>query len=229
MHRLMSTVMDVPRWSAGFSLLDVVRGCRATFCVRSEAIRLSQAVSMRRGCRLKPALQRCTNVPKSVPKPRKSLKPQFGVLVASRVAEWFDWTKLSSDPNLPDSRRRMTDFLLSVRREHPAEGTMAFLEAIAAGRRVLDVGVVSPGAHGAGDGKWRHGRIAAAASYCLGVDILAPEVEELRRRGFNVVAADATSDRDLGERFDVVLPRRRDRACEPARRSARVREASSGA
>ena len=80
---------------------------------------------------------------------------------------------------------------------------MAFLEAIAAGRRVLDVGVVSPGAHGAGDGKWRHGRIAAAAS-CLGVDILAPEVEELRRRGFNVVAADATSDRDLGERFDVV-------------------------
>ena len=121
------------------------------------------------------------------------------------MAEWFDWTKLSSDPNLPESRQRMKEFLLSARREHPDQGTMAFLEAIAAGRRVLDVGVVSHTSGAADKEKWRHARIAAAASYCLGVDILAPEVEELRRRGFNVVVADATSERDLGERFDVVF------------------------
>jgi 2-polyprenyl-3-methyl-5-hydroxy-6-metoxy-1,4-benzoquinol methylase len=37
------------------------------------------------------------------------------------------------------------------------------------------------------------------------LDILAPLVEELRGRGFNVRCVDATSDADLGERFEIVF------------------------
>jgi SAM-dependent methyltransferase len=121
------------------------------------------------------------------------------------VAEWFDWTARTGDPNDPESWRRMKEFLLSVQRVHRDHGFLSFVESLVRGKRVLDVGVVSHHRGASDREKWRHERIAAAASYCLGVDILAPEVEELRRRGFNVVVADATSDRDLGERFEVAF------------------------
>jgi len=47
--------------------------------------------------------------------------------------------------------------------------------------------------------------VAERAAYCLGVDILAAEVERLRPDGYSVRFTDATSDDDLGERFDVVF------------------------
>jgi 2-polyprenyl-3-methyl-5-hydroxy-6-metoxy-1,4-benzoquinol methylase len=52
---------------------------------------------------------------------------------------------------------------------------------------------------------WRHARIHRAASYCVGIDILEPLVKELGKRGFNVRCVDATSEADMGERFDVVF------------------------
>jgi len=73
------------------------------------------------------------------------------------------------------------------------------------GKRVLDIGVVSHSARYFDQAGWRHGRISRAAGYCLGLDILAPLVEELRGRGFNVRCVDATSDEDLGERFEIVF------------------------
>jgi SAM-dependent methyltransferase len=53
--------------------------------------------------------------------------------------------------------------------------------------------------------EWRHGRIVKRARRCVGVDILEELTKELNTRGFNVVCVDATSDRDIGERFDVAF------------------------
>ncbi len=72
-------------------------------------------------------------------------------------------------------------------------------------QRVLDIGVVSHSARYFADPGWRHGRIAQVAGYCLGLDILAPLVDELNQQGLNVRCVDATSDVDLGERFDLVF------------------------
>ena len=70
---------------------------------------------------------------------------------------------------------------------------------------MLDIGVVSHSALSFEDEGWRHRRIRDVASHCVGVDILAPLVEELNKRGFDVRCVDATSNADLGERFDVVF------------------------
>lgn len=52
---------------------------------------------------------------------------------------------------------------------------------------------------------WKHRHIVNASKKCLGVDILEPLVKKLNNSGFNVVCADATSNSDLGERFEVVV------------------------
>ena len=70
---------------------------------------------------------------------------------------------------------------------------------------MLDIGVVSHSARYFDLPDWRHGRIAKRAKRCVGVDILADLVKELNARGFNVVCADATSERDLGERFELAF------------------------
>lgn len=53
--------------------------------------------------------------------------------------------------------------------------------------------------------KWKHRWISELASRAVGVDILADEVAELCRKGFDVRCVDATSEVDLGERFSRVF------------------------
>jgi len=92
-----------------------------------------------------------------------------------------------------------------VRRVHTDVGLLEFIESLVAGRSVLDIGVVSHSARYLDQPEWRHGRIVKHAHRCVGVDILEELVTELNARGFNVVCADATSDADLGERFEVAF------------------------
>jgi SAM-dependent methyltransferase len=92
-----------------------------------------------------------------------------------------------------------------LRRVHTDTDLTGFVVRAVAGKRVLDIGVVSHSARYFDEPGWRHGRIHQAAGYCLGLDILEPLVAELNGRGFNVRCVDATSELDLGERFDMVF------------------------
>jgi SAM-dependent methyltransferase len=116
-----------------------------------------------------------------------------------------DWTSFSDDPNNPTAKAAVRAWLPTARRIHSDIDLLGFIDQLVRGQRVLDIGVVSHSARYFDRADWRHGRIAEAASYCLGLDILAPLVEELNARGFNVRCVDATSDVDLGERFDVAF------------------------
>lgn len=116
-----------------------------------------------------------------------------------------NWNAISDDPNRSAAKAAVQDWLTTARRVHLDVDVLAFVEAAVLGRRVLDIGVVEHSARYFEQAGWRHGRISRAAAYCLGVDILAPLVDELRQRGFNVRCVDATSEADLGERFDVVF------------------------
>lgn len=116
-----------------------------------------------------------------------------------------DWTTFSDDPNKREAKAAVRAWLPTARRIHDDVDLLGFIDQLVRGRRVLDIGVVSHSASYFDRADWRHGRIAAAASYCLGLDILAPLVDELNGRGFNVRCVDATSDADLGERFDVAF------------------------
>jgi 2-polyprenyl-3-methyl-5-hydroxy-6-metoxy-1,4-benzoquinol methylase len=116
-----------------------------------------------------------------------------------------DWTSFSDDPNDARAKAAVRDYLLGVRQVHTGVDLLGFIESLVAGKSVLDIGVAEHSARYIERPNWRHGRIVARARRCVGVDILKDLVEELNRRGFNIVCVDATSDQDLGERFEVAF------------------------
>jgi 2-polyprenyl-3-methyl-5-hydroxy-6-metoxy-1,4-benzoquinol methylase len=116
-----------------------------------------------------------------------------------------DWTRVSDDPNNAAAKAAVREWLAGARRLHLDRDVLGYAEAVSRGKRVLDIGVVSHSGRYFEQSGWRHGRIRASAAHCLGIDILAPLVEELRQRGFNVRCVDATSEIDLQERFEVVF------------------------
>jgi 2-polyprenyl-3-methyl-5-hydroxy-6-metoxy-1,4-benzoquinol methylase len=117
----------------------------------------------------------------------------------------IDWTRLSDDPNNRAAKDEVRRYLLSLRCLHTDVGLAEFIDRLVEGKAVLDVGVAAHAPRYIDQPEWRHGRIARRARYSLGIDILAPLVEALRARGFNVACADATSEQDLGERFELVF------------------------
>lgn len=113
------------------------------------------------------------------------------------------WTDLAADPMDPAAihhRRR----LLRAARRTPVPDRVDYLRSLAAGRTVLDIGVVDHSLANDRQERWLHGELAVAAKTCLGVDILADEIALLRKRGYNVRTIDITRER-LGERFDLVV------------------------
>ncbi len=116
-----------------------------------------------------------------------------------------DWTKFSDDPNHRASKDAVRAWLPTIRCIHDDLNILEFIENLVRGRDVLDIGIVSHSARYFDLDDWRHGRIAHLAKSCLGVDILEPLVQELKDRGFNVACVDATSQVDLGSRYEVVF------------------------
>jgi 2-polyprenyl-3-methyl-5-hydroxy-6-metoxy-1,4-benzoquinol methylase len=116
-----------------------------------------------------------------------------------------DWTTFSDDPNNNGAKAAVRAWLPTARRVHDDIDMSAFIENLVRGKTVLDVGVAAHSLSYIERPDWRHGIIRRAAAHCLGIDILAPLVKELAARGFNVRCVDATSEDDLGERFDVVF------------------------
>lgn len=114
------------------------------------------------------------------------------------------WRTLSRDPNAPEVAAHLLSTLLARRRGRIGDSTQ-FLLDFASGASVLDVGVVQHTMGKVESPQWRHGILKRSASRLVGVDILAPEVQALCDRGYDVRVVDATSDVDLGERFDRVV------------------------
>lgn len=71
------------------------------------------------------------------------------------------------------------------------------------GKAVLDVGCVEHSAEQEKLDTWLHKNLLNNAARIVGLDYQAEAVEELKGRGYDVVAGDAMTA-DLGERFDVV-------------------------
>src|SRR5437660_10303811 len=113
------------------------------------------------------------------------------------------WRDLSADPNSKIARdlRRKT---IRAAWRPPVESRMAYLTQLAAGKRVLDVGVVGHVVDLQGDDEWMHGAIAKSAASCLGVDILPEAIAELKSRGFNVMLRDITVE-PLDQTFEVII------------------------
>ncbi|MDW3219453.1 MAG: class I SAM-dependent methyltransferase [Acidimicrobiales bacterium] len=117
------------------------------------------------------------------------------------------WTARTADPNDPQAVALRARTLEAAWRS-PIADRVAFLEGRVRGRMVLDIGCVAHDESRMDASNWLHARIAAAASTCLGVDILDAGVDAMRRRGFDAVVHDLTTGlgpiADRGP-FDVIV------------------------
>lgn len=113
------------------------------------------------------------------------------------------WTQLSRDPNAAAVLRWRQQRLDATRRP-PIHSRLEHLRSLAAGRTVLDVGVVEHFASNEQRSRWLHRHLAEVARRCRGVDILADDVAELRAQGYDVVVHDLTTA-PMDERFELVV------------------------
>jgi len=82
---------------------------------------------------------------------------------------------------------------------------MNWIDELVASRSVLDIGVVEHDINHVGLPTWKHKYIRDRASHTLGIDIVPEGIDLLKQKGYNVRLADATSEEDLGERFERVV------------------------
>lgn len=121
------------------------------------------------------------------------------------------WTDVASDPNDPLALARRAEVLRAAWRP-PVEDRLAFFEARCRDRNVLDVGCVAHDSSRMSSPAWLHGRIAAVAARCLGVDIIDDGVQAMRAAGFDAVTHDLTQNLTQGlgplatrAPFDVIV------------------------
>jgi SAM-dependent methyltransferase len=110
------------------------------------------------------------------------------------------WTELSSDPNAALVIARRAEILRAAWR--PVIGDrIRFLEDRCRERLVLDIGCVAHDVERMKSPNWLHGRLAAVAQRCVGVDVLPEGVAAMQERGHEVVLQDLGSG--LGSLADI--------------------------
>jgi SAM-dependent methyltransferase len=114
------------------------------------------------------------------------------------------WRAISTDPNARDVHAFLHRLL---RRAHQGRisDPQAFLLDFVRDHSVLDIGVVAHTIEHTHDPRWRHQLIKDAAASVVGVDVLEEPVMQLQQRGYDVRVVDATSNVDLGARFERVV------------------------
>jgi len=120
---------------------------------------------------------------------RHSRHRRFAEALNGPVRSVRHWSELSSDPNAPTVLAHRARMLQAAWRP-PIADRIAFIEERCRNRKVLDVGCVAHDVERMSAPSWLHGRIAAVAGHCVGVDVLDAGVQEMRRRGYDVVLHD---------------------------------------
>lgn len=115
----------------------------------------------------------------------------------------FDWRSLSGDPNSREAMRMMDRFFRSITRIEDTSRQEMVVE-FGRGLDVLDIGAADHVAPGKPD-TWEHGLIRKVARRVVAVDINKASCDRYNAMGFDFRHVDATSDADLGERFDRVF------------------------
>lgn len=119
------------------------------------------------------------------------------------MSDTSHWRQIDPDPNGVAVREHLLATVRDVRRGTVVKTRM--FEQFVAGRTTLDIGVVAHQVERTRTSGWKHDLIRSSASRTVGIDIVEEGVRELVARGYDVRLVDATSDTDLGERFERVV------------------------
>lgn len=110
------------------------------------------------------------------------------------------WSDLSPDPNAAVVLALRAETLRAAWRP-VINDRIKFLEERCRGRLVLDIGCVAHDVERMKSPNWLHGRIAAVAQRCVGVDVLPEGVAAMQQHGYEVVLQDLGSG--LGPLADI--------------------------
>jgi len=115
----------------------------------------------------------------------------------------YDWRAVTKDPNDRHAWRAMDVFLRSITRVEDTSRQEMIVD-FARGKDLLDIGAAD---HIQREvlGGWEHGLMAKVAKKAVAADISREHCDYYNAKGFDFRFVDATSDADLGERFDCVF------------------------
>jgi len=113
------------------------------------------------------------------------------------------WSSISSDPNDIEVRKVRAERISRAIDWSPVD-RIDFIRRAVRGKRVLDIGCVAHFSASEKDDIWLHKHLAESASYCLGVDILEGDVQNLKAEGYNVICHNLIEG-PLGDLFDIIV------------------------
>lgn len=114
-----------------------------------------------------------------------------------------NWRSHTDNPVDPNLYAKVSGQL--IEKTEAMHGGFAKLLELFTDKSVLDIGVAEHDlSHYANKETWKHGMIKSVSKECLGIDILQSMVERLNADGYECMCVDATSDIDIGKRFNYV-------------------------
>lgn len=116
----------------------------------------------------------------------------------------FDWRSVSSDPTNRQATLGMDAFFRSITRVEEIARIDMILN-FCKGQEVLDIGAGEHDVSYYSEEGWEHGRIKRVAKRAVAAEIDPKLCAHYNAKGFDFRQVDATSDVDLGERFDRVF------------------------
>lgn len=114
----------------------------------------------------------------------------------------LDWTKATKDPNDPKASREASNFLTSITKRYDGNKP-GYVASLCAGKEMMDIGA---GEHDLNyfNEKWEHAIYKKAASKIVAIEIDKNLCEFYNEKGFDFRCIDATSNVDIGDKFDFI-------------------------
>lgn len=114
----------------------------------------------------------------------------------------MDWTKVSSDPNDANATNQISNHLTNLTKLFDGDKPN-YVSTLCVGKNVLDIGA---GEHDVNyfNEKWEHAIYKKFASKITAIEIDEDLCKFYNDKGFDFRCVDATSDIDIGEKFDFI-------------------------
>jgi len=115
----------------------------------------------------------------------------------------INWRSFTDNPNNHDALKRLDSFLRTITKLEETSRQEMILD-FCRGREVLDIGAAGHTIQHKLEG-WTHGSIHEVSKRAVAIDISLDKCKHYNQLGFDFRCVDATSNIDLGERFDRVF------------------------
>jgi SAM-dependent methyltransferase len=114
----------------------------------------------------------------------------------------MDWTQISKDPNNDNACSAVSNYLREITRRYDG-GKSNYVSASCLGKKMLDIGA---GEHDPAyfNVNWEHAIYKKSALGIVAIEIEKDLCDFYNEKGFDFRCLDATSDVDMGEKFDFV-------------------------